>query len=84
MGRGVREPLRHAAAPVERALAMGRDVLFDIDWQGTQQLREKAAMISSVFFVLPPTIPDLEARLRTRAQDADEVIRARMARPPMR
>jgi len=66
--------------PVERALAMGRDVLFDIDWQGTQQLREKGRDDLVSVFVLPPTIPDLEARLRTRAQDADDVIRARMAK----
>jgi guanylate kinase len=67
-------------APVERALAMGRDVLFDIDWQGTQQLREKGRDDLVSVFVLPPTIADLEARLRTRAQDADDVIRARMAK----
>jgi len=67
-------------APVERALAMGRDVLFDIDWQGTQQLREKGRDDLVSVFVLPPSIPDLEARLRTRAQDADDVIRARMAK----
>jgi guanylate kinase len=66
--------------PVERALAMGLDVLFDIDWQGTQQLREKGRDDLVSVFVLPPTIPDLEARLRTRAQDADDVIRARMAK----
>ena len=67
-------------APVERALAMGRDVLFDIDWQGTQQLREKGRNDLVSVFVLPPSIADLEARLRTRAQDADDVIRARMAK----
>jgi guanylate kinase len=67
-------------APVERALAMGRDVLFDIDWQGTQQLREKGRDDLVSVFVLPPTIADLEARLRTRAQDADDVIHARMAK----
>jgi guanylate kinase len=67
-------------APVERALAMERDVLFDIDWQGTQQLREKGRDDLVSVFVLPPTIADLEARLRTRAQDADDVIRARMAK----
>jgi guanylate kinase len=67
-------------APVERALAMGRDVLFDIDWQGTQQLREKGRDDLVSVFVLPPTILDLEARLRTRAQDTDDVIRARMAK----
>src|SRR5499427_1249020 len=67
-------------APVEAALERGRDVLFDIDWQGTQQLREKAARDLVSIFVLPPSIPDLERRLRTRAQDSDEVIHSRMAK----
>jgi guanylate kinase len=67
-------------APVESALVQGRDVLFDIDWQGTQQLREKAGRDLVSIFVLPPSIPDLERRLRTRAQDSDEVIHARMAK----
>jgi guanylate kinase len=67
-------------APVEAALGRGRDVLFDIDWQGTQQLREKAVHDLVSIFVLPPSIPDLERRLRARAQDSDEVIHARMAR----
>ena len=67
-------------APVEAALAGGRDVLFDIDWQGTQQLREKADRDLVSIFVLPPSIPALERRLRTRAQDSDEVIHARMAK----
>ena len=67
-------------APVESALARGRDMLFDIDWQGTQQLREKAAGDLVSVFVLPPSIPDLERRLRTRAQDSDEVIHGRMAK----
>jgi guanylate kinase len=66
--------------PVEAALAQGRDVLFDIDWQGTQQLREKADRDLVSIFVLPPSIPDLERRLRSRAQDSDEVIHARMAK----
>ena len=66
--------------PVEKALASGRDVLFDIDWQGTQQLREKAVRDLVSIFVLPPSIPDLERRLRTRAQDTDDVIHARMAK----
>jgi guanylate kinase len=66
-------------APVERALAMGRDVVFDIDWQGTQQLREKGRDDLVSVFVLPPSIADLEARLRARGQDADDVIRARMS-----
>jgi guanylate kinase len=67
-------------APVETALAQGRDVLFDIDWQGTQQLREKADRDLVSVFVLPPSIPDLERRLRARAQDSDDVIHARMAK----
>jgi guanylate kinase len=66
--------------PVQTALKGGRDVLFDIDWQGTQQLREKADRDLVSIFVLPPSIPDLERRLRTRAQDSDEVIHARMAK----
>jgi guanylate kinase len=66
--------------PVDAALASGRDVLFDIDWQGTQQLREKVARDLVSVFVLPPSIPDLERRLKTRAQDSDDVIHARMAK----
>jgi guanylate kinase len=66
-------------APVEAALAAGRDVLFDIDWQGTQQMREKARGDLVSVFVLPPSARELERRLHTRAQDADDVIRARMA-----
>ena len=66
--------------PVEKALAEGRDVLFDIDWQGTQQLREKAGTDVVSVFILPPSAADLERRLHTRAQDSDEVIRGRMDR----
>ncbi len=66
--------------PVEKALASGRDVLFDIDWQGTQQLREKGRADLVSVFVLPPSIPDLEQRLKSRAQDAPDVIRSRMAK----
>ncbi len=58
-------------APVEAALASGRDVLFDIDWQGTQQLREKAGADVVSVFILPPSAADLEKRLHTRAQDSD-------------
>jgi guanylate kinase len=64
--------------PVEAALAQGRDVLFDIDWQGTQQLREKASSDLVSVFILPPSVPELERRLHTRAQDSDDVIRRRM------
>src|SRR5215831_14702941 len=67
-------------APVDQALAAGRDVLFDIDWQGTQQVREKARDDLVSVFVLPPSAAELERRLRTRAQDSDDVIRARMAK----
>jgi guanylate kinase len=66
--------------PVEAALAAGRDVLFDIDWQGTQQLREKARSDLVSLFVLPPSIDELESRLRRRARDADEIIGARMTK----
>jgi len=66
--------------PVEKALKQGRDVLFDIDWQGTQQLREKLPQDLVSVFVLPPSIPELERRLHTRAQDDRKVIRARMAK----
>jgi guanylate kinase len=66
--------------PVDNVLAQGRDVLFDIDWQGTQQLREQAASDLVSVFVLPPSIPDLERRLQTRAQDSADVIHARMAK----
>ena len=67
-------------APVETALAEGRDVLFDIDWQGTQQLAEKAPKDLVSVFVLPPSTVELERRLRSRAQDPDEVVRDRMAK----
>ncbi len=67
-------------APVEQALRAGRDVLFDIDWQGTQQVREKARGDLVSVFVLPPSAPELARRLHTRAQDSEEVIRSRMAK----
>jgi len=66
--------------PVEAALSKGEDVLFDIDWQGTQQLREKARADVVSVFILPPSAPDLEKRLHSRAQDSHEVIRGRMSR----
>src|SRR5450432_168191 len=67
-------------APVEAALSAGQDVLFDTDWQGTQQLREKARADVVSVFILPPSAADLEKRLHTRAQDSDAVIRGRMSR----
>jgi guanylate kinase len=65
---------------VEQALSAGQDVLFDIDWQGTQQLKQKARDDVVSVFILPPSAADLERRLHTRAQDSVEVIRGRMAR----
>ena len=65
---------------VERLLAEGRDVLFDIDWQGTQQLREKAREDLVSVFVLPPSLAELERRLRTRAADSEEEVQRRMAK----
>ncbi|MGP9803892.1 guanylate kinase [Paracoccus sp. NSM] len=65
--------------PVERAMAEGRDTLFDVDWQGGQQIRASALGRHVVsIFVLPPSLPELERRLRTRGQDSDEVIAGRM------
>jgi guanylate kinase len=66
-------------AAVEAALARGRDVLFDIDWQGTQQLRATASEDMVGVFILPPDLPELERRLRDRAQDPDEIVRYRLA-----
>nr|WP_050526445.1 guanylate kinase [Pseudorhodobacter aquimaris] len=66
-------------APVEAAMQEGRDTLFDIDWQGGQQIRNSSLGRDVVsIFVLPPSIAELESRLRGRAQDSDEVITGRM------
>jgi guanylate kinase len=68
-------------APVEAALAAGRDVLFDIDWQGTQQLQQADAASDLVrLFILPPTLGELERRLTSRNTDHPDVIAGRMAR----
>jgi guanylate kinase len=67
-------------APVQAALAAGRDVLFDIDWQGTQQLRDRAGSDLVSVFVLPPSVAELMRRLETRAEDSVEVIHRRMAK----
>jgi guanylate kinase len=67
-------------APVDEALAAGRDVLFDIDWQGTQQLRDKGRTDLVTVFILPPSTRDLEKRLLTRAQDPKEIVAQRMAK----
>ena len=64
---------------VEAALTSGRDVLFDIDWQGTQQLAQNARADLVSVFVLPPSLAELERRLRGRALDAEEVVARRMA-----
>jgi guanylate kinase len=64
--------------PVEEALAAGRDILFDVDWQGASSLREKAKGDVVTVFILPPTAADLERRLNERAQDAPEIVRRRM------
>ncbi len=86
-----REMLEHAhvfgnyygtpRAPVETAVLAGRDVLFDVDWQGAQQLRNSdlGALVVTVF-ILPPSIAALEQRLRQRGQDSDAVIAGRMAK----
>jgi guanylate kinase len=66
--------------PVIKALRAGRDVLFDIDWQGTQQLREKARDDLVSVFILPPSVRELERRLHRRAQDPKDIIGARMAK----
>ncbi len=67
-------------APIDTALAEGRDVLFDIDWQGTQQLSERMAGDLVRVFVLPPSGDALEARLKQRAQDPAEIVAQRMAK----
>ncbi len=66
-------------APVEKALSQGKDVLFDIDWQGANQLKRKVGKDLVTVFVLPPSAPELHRRLRRRAQDSEAVIRRRMA-----
>jgi guanylate kinase len=67
-------------APVFAALKAGRDVLFDIDWQGTQQLRQEARDDVVSIFVLPPSRAELERRLKARAEDPSDVIAKRMAK----
>jgi len=68
------------SGPVEDALDNGKDVIFDIDWQGTQQLTQAAADDLVKVFILPPDMRELESRLRTRAQDSDDVIAKRMSK----
>jgi guanylate kinase len=65
-------------APVDKALSEGRDVLFDIDWQGARQIAEKCPGDAVRVFILPPTLEELRRRLVTRSQDADDVIERRI------
>ncbi|MGE6786710.1 guanylate kinase [Ensifer adhaerens] len=64
---------------VEAAMAAGRDMLFDIDWQGAQQLQEKMAGDVVSIFILPPSMAELQSRLHRRAEDSEEVIATRLA-----
>jgi guanylate kinase len=85
-----RELLEHAkvfdhyygtpAGPVEAVLADGRDILFDIDWQGAQQLKQEKRDDLASIFILPPSTKELEQRLKSRAQDSDEVVARRMSK----
>ncbi|MBF0247885.1 MAG: guanylate kinase [Alphaproteobacteria bacterium] len=67
-------------APVYDALAAGKDVLFDVDWQGARDLRHAARDDQMSIFILPPSHDELERRLYARAQDSDEVVKKRMAK----
>ncbi|CZT34746.1 guanylate kinase [Rhizobium sp. PP-F2F-G38] len=64
---------------VEEAMSEGRDMLFDIDWQGAQQLQDKMSGDVVSIFILPPTMAELQSRLHRRAEDTDEVIATRLA-----
>jgi guanylate kinase len=66
-------------APVDAAISQGRDILFDIDWQGAQQLQEKVPQDLVRVFIMPPSGRVLEQRLRARAQDSEDIVRRRMA-----
>ena len=65
--------------PIDKALSEGRDVLFDIDWQGAEQIAEKCPKDAVRVFILPPSLEELRRRLVTRSQDAEEVIERRIA-----
>ena len=65
--------------PVELAMAQGRDMLFDIDWQGAEQLQDKMKTDVVSIFILPPTMTELQSRLHRRAEDTEEVIQTRLA-----
>lgn len=64
--------------PVERAMAEGRDMLFDIDWQGADQLKERMRVDVVSIFILPPSLSELRARLTRRAEDSDKTIETRL------
>jgi guanylate kinase len=64
--------------PVEAAMAAGRDMLFDIDWQGAEQLQDKMKADVVSIFILPPTMTELQSRLHRRAEDSEEVIKTRL------
>lgn len=67
---------------VEKALSIGKDVIFDIDWQGSQQIAERAREDLVSIFILPPSTAELDRRLHNRAQDTEKVVLARMAKAP--
>ena len=87
-----RELLEHAkvfgnyygtpVAAVEEAIGIGKDVIFDIDWQGSQQIAERAREDLVSIFILPPSTAELDRRLYSRAQDPEKVVAARMAKAP--
>ena len=64
--------------PVEQAMSNGHDVLFDVDWQGAQEIQDYAGDDLVSVFILPPSVEELERRLKSRAQDSDEVVKGRM------
>jgi guanylate kinase len=66
--------------PVKTALSLGKDILFDIDWQGTQQISQQSQGDLVTIFILPPSTRELERRLRIRAQDSEEVVTQRMSK----
>lgn len=68
------------AGPVEKALTAGRDILFDIDWQGAQQLKQEKRDDLASIFILPPSTKELEQRLKSRAQDSNKVVAQRMSK----
>ena len=68
------------AGPVEKALTAGRDILFDIDWQGAQQLKQEKRDDLASIFILPPSTKELEQRLKSRAQDSNKIVAQRMSK----